>query len=697
MRSSQEPVPTEAGPSYCKQHPHMTSAEREHCENKSPTPSDLHHYEGLHSAGAGCAHCVEAFLAEGGDPHRGTPHRKKWNLVAWAEYSFKSGRISQEKLDAVRGVVSAWSHASLSSSGRLADQNCIRDDATGKEDVGMSVPSPSTATLGYCKQHPHMTSAEREHCENKSPTPSDLHHYEGLHSAGAGCAQCVEAFLAEGGDPHRGTPHRKKWNLVAWAEYSFKSGRISQEKLDAVRGVVSAWSHASLSSSGRLADQNCIRDDATGKEDVGMSVPSPSTATLGYCKQHPHMTSAEREHCENKSPTPSDLHHYEGLHSAGAGCAQCVEAFLAEGGDPHRGTPHRKKWNLVAWAEYSFKSGCISQEKLDAVRGVVSAWSHASLSSSGRLADQNCIRDDATGKEDVGMSVPSPSTATLGYCKQHPHMTSAEREHCENKSPTPSDLHHYEGLHSAGAGCAQCVEAFLAEGGDPHRGTPHRKKWNLVAWAEYSFKSGRISQEKLDAVRGVVSAWSHASLSSSGRLADQNCIRDDATGKEDVGMSVPSPSTATLGYCKQHPHMTSAEREHCENKSPTPSDLHHYEGLHSAGAGCAHCVEAFLAEGGDPHRGTPHRKKWNLVAWAEYSFKSGRISQEKLDAVRGVVAARMPTRGVPFLSSCFDLLSAFLKITTHPTHMTTTLSIRFANGPLCVRSRSTEFPHTVEA
>ena len=110
-----------------------------------------------------------------------------------------------------------------------------------------------------------MTPEERNHCEHKSATLQELHHYKGLHSARAGCTQCVKAFLADGGDPNKGTAHHKKWTLVAWAEYAHRQGHVSGIQLEAVRSVVASHAettrarhHARFQDGDRAGPVRCV-------------------------------------------------------------------------------------------------------------------------------------------------------------------------------------------------------------------------------------------------------------------------------------------------------------------------------------------------------------------------------------------------------------------------------------------------------
>ena len=89
---------------------------------------------------------------------------------------------------------------------------------------------------GYCPRHPHMTEEQCKQYEKNA----DFLHYAALYAASLGCAQCVKAFLAEGGDPHRGTAGHEDWTLSAWAEYSFGKGHITRAQLDAVKSAVCA-------------------------------------------------------------------------------------------------------------------------------------------------------------------------------------------------------------------------------------------------------------------------------------------------------------------------------------------------------------------------------------------------------------------------------------------------------------------------
>ena len=231
--------------------------------------------------------------------------------------------------------------------------------------------------------------------------------------------------------------------------------------------------------------------------------------------------------------------------------------------------------------------------------------------------------------------------AMATYCPQHPHMTPERRQYWSEKLSDPEELAHHEGLHCAAAGCAQCVQAFLAQGGDPKKGSMHHKDWNLKAWAEYSFSKGGMSQDQLEEVKAVIAAH-----------------LPTPTKKEDALGHV------VQGYCLQHPHMTPQQRERCENRLSDPNDLQHYEGLHCAAAGCAQCVGAFLAQGGDPHKGTLSHEKWNLQAWAQYSFSKGRISEQQLDSVKTVIAAYagVPTVTDPCQSSATQAPSCWVAV-----------------------------------
>ncbi|CAE7723949.1 unnamed protein product, partial [Symbiodinium pilosum] len=121
-------------------------------------------------------------------------------------------------------------------------------------------PSPTFADVagygapGYCSQHPHMTPEQRVRIAGRCHTKKDFQHYAGLHSALAGCAQCIETFLAEGGNPHKGTVRHRKWNILSCAEYSCSKGEISQVQWEAIKSLVAVY--AGLASP---ADA-CMRD-----------------------------------------------------------------------------------------------------------------------------------------------------------------------------------------------------------------------------------------------------------------------------------------------------------------------------------------------------------------------------------------------------------------------------------------------------